>query len=179
MSPSHSLSLRPGTPPPPLTHTHTQCTLQVGSLSVSSQTSQVLVSQPGGTYLPLAINKWALQYDYVCLLLCQCREGELESRDLIGQPQRRNPTSSTSLVANITDTVDCDDLVALCTLDGGCAHHCVCSDPCTCTGTVRMVRGGVKQWELQVDHSLFSIQRLDITASAIPHSVCYYTPLCC
>ena len=106
-------------PPPPIhTHTLTQCALQVGSLSVSSQTSQVLVSQPGGTYLPLAINKWALQYDYVCLLLCQCREGELESRDMIGQPQRRNPTSSTSLVANITDTVDCDDLVALCTLDG-------------------------------------------------------------
>ncbi|XP_064399890.1 KICSTOR complex protein ITFG2-like isoform X2 [Halichondria panicea] len=107
---------------------------QVGSLSVSSQSSQLLVSQPGGTYLPLAINL----------------EGELESRDLIGQPQRRNPTSSTSLVANIVETVeDSDDIVALCTLDG----------------TVRMVRGGVKQWELQVDHSLFSIQRLDITGS--------------
>ncbi len=64
----------------------------------------------------------------MCLLLGQYREGELESRDLIGQPQRRNPTSSTSLVANIVETVeDSDDIVALCTLDGGwCADLCVC-----------------------------------------------------
>ncbi len=29
-----------------------------------------------------------------------------------------------------------------------------------------MVRGGVKQWELQVDHSLFAIHKLDITVRA-------------
>ncbi len=37
--------------------------------------------------------------------------------NLVGQPQRRNPTSSTELVANIADT-ESSDLVALCTLDG-------------------------------------------------------------
>ena len=35
-------------------------------------------------------------------------------------------------------------------------------------GCIRMFSDEVKQWELQVDHSLFSIEKLDITVSSPP-----------
>ena len=51
-------------------------------------------------------------------------------------------------------------------------HYC-----CLCTaynihmymhvGGIRMLRNEEKQWELQVDHSLFAIKKLDITVSII------------
>ena len=34
-------------------------------------------------------------------------------------------------------------------------------------GGIRMLRNEEKQWELQVDHSLFAIEKLDITVSII------------
>ena len=37
-------------------------------------------------------------------------------------------------------------------------------------GCIRMFSDEVKQWELQVDHSLFSIEKLDITVSSPPPS---------
>ncbi len=42
---------------------------------------------------------------------------------MVGQPQRRNPTSSTELVANIADT-ERSVTVSLCTLDGECVSDC-------------------------------------------------------
>ena len=32
-------------------------------------------------------------------------------------------------------------------------------------GVVRLLKDGQKQWELQVDHSLFAIGKLDVTVS--------------
>lgn len=87
----------------------------------------------------------------------------LQLGDMVGQAQRRNPTSSTEMVGQIhyqSDAPGADgtdgtsasvrsDVVALCTLDG----------------VVRLLKNEQKQWELQVDHSLFSIGKLDMTGN--------------
>ena len=55
----------------------------------------------------------------VCVCVCVCR-GVLDKLGLVGQPQRRNPTSSTEIVGNIAvPEAQQSDTVALCTLDGG------------------------------------------------------------
>ena len=43
-------------------------------------------------------------------------------------------------------------------------------------GCIRAVMKGEKQWELQVDHSLFAISKLDLTVSTntVPCTHCYY-----
>ena len=35
----------------------------------------------------------------------------------------------------------------------------------SCVGSIRMLKDERKQWELQVDHSLFAIGKLDVTVS--------------
>ena len=52
--------------------------------------------------------------------------------NVVGQPQRRNPTSSTEVIGHIIDksqpstdvetTTQHSDIVALCTLDGECVY---------------------------------------------------------
>ena len=62
-------------------------------------------------------------------------------------------------------------------------HYC-----CLCTaynihmymhvGGIRMLRNEEKQWELQVDHSLFAIKKLDITVST-GRVLDYYRGIAC
>ncbi|CAI8001739.1 KICSTOR complex protein ITFG2 [Geodia barretti] len=173
---------------------------QVGSLSVgvvpgrSGGCGQLLVSQAGGTCIPLVYssshtprdgngtktgnrnetetgaeagaelpsNGWMVELTY--------QKGSVDG--IIGVVQRRNPIVGTEIVGNITpapQSIDhssssssssgnqvgrkgdgtglCGTLTALCTLDG----------------SIKLLKDENKQWELQVDHSIFSLHCLDTT----------------
>ena len=108
---------------------------------------------------------------------------------MIGQAQRRSPTSSTEVVGSIranpcaeadADKMSCSDVVALCTLDGTYGSslpqpsssvlslpHYPWSLLVLLLGVVRLLKDRKKQWELQVDHGLFAIGKLDVTVSQL------------
>ena len=48
---------------------------------------------------------------------------------------------------------------------GGGSVTSLCLSSLSCAGSIRMLKDEMKQWELQVDHSLFAIGKLDVTVS--------------
>lgn len=48
---------------------------------------------------------------------------------------------------------------------GGSVTSLCLSSSSSCPGSIRMLKDERKQWELQVDHSLFAIGKLDVTVS--------------
>ena len=49
--------------------------------------------------------------------------------------------------------------------DGDYVNSLCLSSLSSCAGSIRMLKDERKQWELQVDHSLFAIGKLDVTVS--------------
>ncbi|KAL4225477.1 integrin alpha FG-GAP repeat-containing protein 2 [Mactra antiquata] len=135
---------------------------QIGSITLNKDKdgkSELLASQPGGTYVTLLHNP--ITHDIV--------DGLSESTpdNLIYDPlvssEIRNMSISTEIVGNIrkgpgpVQENESDVLYALCTLDG----------------TLVLVESGRRiLWSLQVDHQLFSLNKLDVTGNGKEEVVC-------
>jgi hypothetical protein len=156
---------------------------QVGSLSVEAGSTgngsgHLLVAQAGGTYIPLVYTtKHASADDSEQVSATVELTYQKGSQDgVVGVAQRRNPVVCTEVVGGIAmttvlsscqpcaavdreETKERERLTAICTLDG----------------CIKLLKDESKQWELQVDHSLFSLHKLDITVSSKCTSFIEYT----
>ncbi|XP_052270398.1 KICSTOR complex protein ITFG2-like isoform X3 [Dreissena polymorpha] len=135
---------------------------QIGSITVSRNKAglnELMASQPGGTYVKLVMDPSDQQE----------HDGLSESvpANLIYDPlmlsEIRNSNISTEIIGNIrkcpgsASEKETDVLFALCTLDG----------------TLVLVDSeGIIQWSLQVDHQLFSLNKLDVTGNGKEEVVC-------
>ncbi|XP_065909231.1 KICSTOR complex protein ITFG2-like [Dysidea avara] len=113
---------------------------QVGSLSVgytSGGDKRLLISQPGGTYIPVCADGSSSNSDRLIQLMT------------VGNPMRSQPEAPTEVVAGISDGSDSPaSTVATASLD-----------------TVRFLKDDQKQWELCLEHSFFTIGKLKILAN--------------
>ena len=110
------------------------------------------------------------------------RRNPIVGTEIVGNitpaPEPSHSSSSSSSKSSVVGgggggNGDCESggsLTALCTLDGQfikCIHYyyyevnVVPFD----AGSIKLLKDEVKRWELQVDHSLFSLHCLDITVS--------------
>ncbi|KAL5503150.1 hypothetical protein EMCRGX_G010057 [Ephydatia muelleri] len=118
--------------------------------------NQLIVSQPGGTYIPYAYEGVSAPFSDTDKEGGHHEVHHIVQMPVVGQPQKSNPSTSTEVVGDIRRNIANSPtnegnrhLVALCTLDG----------------CIRVMMKGGKQWELQVDHSLFAITKLDLTGN--------------
>ncbi|XP_045175443.2 KICSTOR complex protein ITFG2-like [Mercenaria mercenaria] len=135
---------------------------QIGSITLNKDKdgkSELLASQPGGTYVRLLHDP--LSHDI------QDGISETVPNNLVYDPlvstEIRNSSISTEIVGNIRKGPgpmkenETEVLYALCTLDG----------------TLVLVESGRRiLWSLQVDHQLFSLNKLDVTGNGKEEVVC-------
>lgn len=110
---------------------------QVGSLSVGYTTGgdkRLLVSQPGGTYIPLCA--------------ADNSSGKMAQLMTVGNPMRSQPEAPTEVVAGISDgSVSPASAVATASLD-----------------CIRFLKDDQKQWELCLEHTFFTVGKLKVLA---------------
>lgn len=130
-----------------------QLTGQIGSLTVNiceDGNPELLVSQPGGTYVTL----------YHTTEAEDANVHKFEN-ECLGISRTRNTSISTEIVGSIKkgtsgEKLEAGTFYALCTLDG----------------TLLLVENKQILWSLQVDHQLFSLTKLDITGNGKEEVVC-------
>ncbi|KAL3842428.1 hypothetical protein ACJMK2_020446 [Sinanodonta woodiana] len=142
---------------------------QIGSITTNISkegTPQLLASQPGGTYvilLPSAL--FSLHGDGQSQGHSDGRPKDSLTTNFVYDPlvssMARNSNVSTEIIGAIrkepiTESSSTEMLYSLCTLDG----------------TLMLVENGHILWSLQVDHQLFSINKLDVTGNGKEEVVC-------
>jgi len=144
---------------------------QIGTVTINSDTDgspALLVAQPGGAFMKLKCSKLREEEDDNEVLVTHEEEEETEilsnmsvEYEPLGVNRRRNPNVSAEILGGFHSRDGVGSRYAICTLDG----TIMLVDNCDKSPMESIM------WNLQVDHQLMCLSRLDVTRDGLPEVV--------
>lgn len=133
---------------------------QIGGITFNlcaDNSSALLVSQPGGTYFTIKVSppdEQPEQVDPFDEMSTELLTKMSLDYDSLASARLRNANIHTEICGNIRYGTELENV------EEGSAYALATKD-----GTLMLVRNGKIQWNLQVDHQLFAIYAMDVTAN--------------